>query len=215
MQKLLNFFSVQGDNDILLYPLKSGYVQDKVGLPCHLAVARFTNEDINFKRVEYTRHHVNGSEVPYEFLCHPFTLVFGEFHYTFLEEANFHHSKISAVSGGTFRDIEFKLQSWLDILTPKIVFLHVGINNINKLHLFEKWQAETQLASLVSILEEFQARQHFLVIFSAVLHTNSSVLNTRVEHVNSLLKNICKKKCNWKFQVIMKYHKLICMMAYM
>ena len=101
MQKLLKIFSVQEDNDILLYPLKSGYVQDKVGLPCHLVVASFTNEDINFKRVEFTnedinfkrvestRHHVNVSEVPYEFLCHPFTLVFGEFHYTFFRRGKF------------------------------------------------------------------------------------------------------------------------------
>ena len=88
----------------------------------------------------------------------------------FLEQANFHHSKISAISGGTFRDTELKLQPWLNILTPKIVFLHVGTNNINKLHLCEKWQvdtAETQLASLVSTLEKFQACRHFLVIFSA------------------------------------------------
>ena len=186
--KVIEIFSVQGDNDILLYPSKSGYVPDKIGLPCHLAVARFTNEDINLG--EKNLHDTMSTFLKYDFPCHPFTLVLGDSIIRFLEEAKFHHSKISAISGGTFRDIQLKLQSWLDILTPKIVFLHVGTYNINKLHLCEKWQvdtAETQLASLVSTLEKFQACQHFLVIFSAVLHTNSSVLNTRVEHVNSLL----------------------------
>ena len=59
----------------------------------------------------------------YEFLCHPFTLVLGDSIIRFFEEANFHHSKISAsggtFSGGTFRDTEFKLQSWLDFFDMK------------------------------------------------------------------------------------------------
>ena len=75
MQKLLKFFSVQGDNDILLYPSKSGYVPDKVGLPCHLAVARLTNEDKNLG--EKNLHDTMSVFLKYEFLCYPFTLVFG------------------------------------------------------------------------------------------------------------------------------------------
>ena len=169
----------KGDKGVVLYPSKSGYRADKVGLPWDMLCARFT---------------------PRARPCNPFmfpkkpklvtpVLLIGDSIVRFMED-RCNDTIVISVGGAKLLDSYMTLKSALGTQTVFLVLLHSGTNNINK----PSSSLEEAIACARFVMDSIKSLQsiyRFAVVISSCLYLKDKTLLPRVRSLNAVMKAKC------------------------
>ncbi|WAR14863.1 hypothetical protein MAR_004968 [Mya arenaria] len=188
------------DTGILQVPSKSGFVPDLLGLVEDLWVIRVSStrggHDMGqswgkmvltgFSRNSRNNHFVCVGDSMIRFL---------------LTESKLHcpMTHVFSISGGLIRQMIDHLFRLVNNFPPRVVFVHVGVNNLSKEHLYKNEFEQMTVAGCEldllesSLLSIKQSNKLIHIIVSSVIITRNSFINARAELMNDKLQNMCGK----------------------
>ncbi|CAC5380818.1 unnamed protein product [Mytilus coruscus] len=175
----------RGDTGVLLYPSKKGFLSDKKGLQWNMLAASFCFDRVHEK--------IENKLLPQKNFV-PF-LIIGDSIIKCLSNTNKNVNVIS-ISGGKLLDGYFSLVEFLKHSTSFVVMFHCGTNNINKSAKPETAQLENAVRDLnifFLLISELQKVKKFAFIFSGCVYTKNEVINLRINKLNTILEELCKK----------------------
>ena len=97
-------------------------------------------------------------------------------------------------SGARLATIHNMLKTLLPLHHPKLLLIHGGTNNINKLTKAEDTQLHSLHREWITLTQWLCRVQHtmeFAVVISNILPTMSSVINARIQHSNQTFASTC------------------------
>lgn len=103
---------------------------------------------------------------------------------------------VISISGGKLLDCYFSSVEFLKHSISFIVISHCGTNNVNKSAKPETAQlanAVRDLDNIFQLIPELQKVKQFAFIFSSCVYTKNEVINLRINKLNNILKELCKK----------------------
>ena len=170
-----------GDKGVILYPSKSGYLADKVGLPWNLMCARF-NPSVP-SQIAFDIETVRPT-------CFTPVLLIGDSIVRFMTQ-RCTDTQVLSVGGAKILDSYMTLRTALNDYSPQLIILHSGTNNINKSYS----DLSTAIDCSKFVLERIkclQAVHRFVVVISACLRLRENTLLHRVELLNAAIRTQCK-----------------------
>lgn len=175
----------KGDTGVLLYPSKKGFLSDKKGLQWNLLAASFCSDRVHKKFEIDMLPHKNFVPV----------LIIGDSIIKFLSNTDKNVHVIS-ISGGKLLDCYFSLVEFLQHSTSFVVIFHCGTNDVNKSAKPASVQLENAMRDLnkmFHLVSELQKVKKFAFIFSGCVCTKNDVINLRIDKLNNIIKELCKK----------------------
>ncbi|KAK6166999.1 hypothetical protein SNE40_022182 [Patella caerulea] len=167
-----HLLAYKGDKSVLLYPSKSGFKPDKLGLPWNLWVVRFTPQP---------KGNVANLKL---FVCPPSShfpfVVIGDSIVSSLREF-VKEGKLLCIPGAKISDIIHNLRCMSKFITCNILIVHVGINDINK-PLNEFHQLTVCIKSLMGLISVLiRCFKETTFIFSEILYTEKKDIRARCD----------------------------------
>ena len=172
-----------------MYPSKRGFLYDKIGIAWNLLAARFCfrEDQKNPKQISPMNFIRPANFVPVLFI--------GDSIIRFLNNM-FENVHVISLSGGKLLDCYHSLVQFLEHANFFVVIFHSGTNDINKTMKPENIQmqnAERDLHFVMSSISNLQRLYKFSCIFSGCLYTSNETINLRVDRLNEIIKDECKK----------------------
>ena len=147
---------VKGQKNVLKYPSKKGYESDKYGLPWNLWAVRIIRREtpsITYGKLLFFNEPLVSRN--YYFLCVGDSMV-----RFFLQHKFSQNNMVQVLSkgGALLCEIENEIEKLVLSHPPRVIFIHAGINNLSKCHLFvnefhQLLETEQQLDSLSTYLD--------------------------------------------------------------
>lgn len=191
----------KGQKHVVLYPSRRGFLPDKYGLWSNLWALRMTPTPNNesYARLLYTlsprvgqnSHLVIGGDSMVRFMGDRRELSSPLVH-------------IRSRGGALMSQVQAGL--WEDIrrYPPKVIFVHAGINDLSKTHLFinEYQQISStieQLTHLERLLKTYTVMcPDVRITISAIVTTKDGYINARSDVLNAEIEQCCRRN-NWTF----------------
>ena len=197
----------KGQKHILKYPTKKGFINDKHGLKSNLWAIRLgsgTYPD-TYGKLLFSECPGVGTNA-HLVICGDSMVRFAEKRPEFSSPL----VKVSARGGGLISEVQRDIGIYIRRFAPKIMLVHVGVNNVSKAYLYpsEYMQiacALDQTKQLEQALRKFSmVYQGVKIILSAIVVTKDGFINARSNIVNEQIQSCCRRN-NW---VYMDNHNL-------
>jgi hypothetical protein len=109
------------------------------------------------------------------------------------------HNCCNIIGGALISQVNHHIERLANVYTPRVVFIHAGINNLSKEYLFESeneqlYAAIKQLDALTIMLQHLCSREwNVTVIFSLIVKCKDEFINAKSRIMNDRTTNVCKQ----------------------
>ncbi|XP_052060953.1 uncharacterized protein LOC127701170 isoform X1 [Mytilus californianus] len=192
----------KGQRGVLKYPTKKGYVQDGFGLPGNLWAIRIKGKPsvrINYGKLLFLNEPLVSNK--FHLIC------VGDSMIRFLEwQKDFNNPmvNVSSQSCALVCEITPKVERLIRTHPPRLIFIHIGVNNVSKSFLFkyefnQLWITTQEFEHLAQILQRtLESNWHVSVVLSAIIRCKDEAINARSTIINEKIEKLCKRNC-WMF----------------
>ena len=185
----------KGQKNILRYPTKKGFVDDKFGLPWNLWVLRIAANSSSIWTYGKLLFRLNSdSNQNCNFVCVGDSMI-----RFFFGRRQFSNSvtHIFSEGGAMLIQILSHVMRMVSRYPPKLLFIHGGINDLSKTYLFKDEfeqlsKTKSQIINIeVSLQKLLLIHPGMRIIMSAIVHTKDGFLNARIDIINQELLWMC------------------------
>ena len=187
----------EGQKNVLKYPSKNGFVNDKFGLPWNLWCLRIVNTSVQFWTYGQLLFRFNSdSSKNCNFVCIGDSMIKFLFNRRQFSNSMTH---IFAEGGAMVIQIHSHVMHMVSKYPPKLLLIHGGINNLSKTYLFkdefeQMSVTKLQIIDLEASLQKLSLFHHGMrIIISAIVHTKDGFLNARLDVINHELYQMCDR----------------------
>ena len=188
--------------NILKYPSKKGFVDDKFGLPWNLWCFRVVPHSVKFWTYGQLlfRFHSDINK-NCNFVCIGDSMIRFLFSKRQFSNAMTH---IFSEGGAMLIQIHSHVMDMVSKYSPKLLLIHGGVNNLSKTHLFQNEFEQlsvtrSQIIDLEASLQQLSLFHHGMrIIISGIVHTKDGFLNARLEAINHELLQMCVRN-SWYY----------------
>ena len=106
---------------------------------------------------------------------------------------------VFSIGGALISQVNHHIERLANVYTPRVVFIHAGINNLSKDYLFESeneqlYAAIKQLDALTIMLQHLCSREwNVTVIISLIVKCKDEFINAKSRIMNDRTTNVCKQ----------------------
>ncbi|VDI70479.1 Hypothetical predicted protein [Mytilus galloprovincialis] len=192
----------KGQKGVLKYPTKKGYDPDGIGLSGNLWAVRISSKQslcFNYGKLLFLNEPLISTK--FHLLC------IGDSMIRFLQwRKDFKNPMVNVFSqgGALVSEITPQIERLTRMHPPRLLFIHVGVNNVSKSFLFESEFSQLlittqQLEHLAHILQCTRTSdRHVSIVLSSIIRCKDEAINARSAIINEKIESLCKRNC-WMF----------------